>query len=206
MQKETRSITHLFSDGAQKGAMKGTCILCGIETEHGHKPKFSQNFTGYSFLYHGSCLCPECNHFFKNQKMRNKMWIITEDGITFLKKQEVLSHLLNPPEKPFAIYITKSFKKQGWLSGINLVSRGRKFFILTDFVGNVFTNKDEVKSLSEIILELRKEKVPKQQIASGQFSMSIYRKLLVKGKEQLMEKAKANAGKDIWEVLVYVAQ
>jgi len=200
-------ITHLCIREPVLGNKRGYCCICGEKTNKGHDVPFSNNFTGYSFLTHGDCVCPYCFTFFKNQNFRKKCWIATEKEVLFLKRQECEKYLLFPPDPPFAIYITQSHQRQGWLSGLQFVSfEKERFYILTDFVDVVFANLEWIKKIHFLIEKLRERKVGKEQLRAGEFSMYIYKKAIQQGWDDLLEEAKKYAKQPLWEVMLYVAK
>lgn len=199
-------ITH-FCREEVLGDKEGYCCICGDKTQNGHTISFSNNFTGYSFLAHGDCICPRCYAFFKNQDFRKKCWIATQKEILFVGRHECEKYLLSPPEPPFAIYITKSHQRQGWLSGLQYVSFSKEYFyILTDFVDVVVADLEKIKQLYSLIQELRGKKISKEQFKSGEFSMYIYKKAIQEGWDKLLTEAKKYIKKPLWEVMLYVAK
>jgi len=190
-----------------KGEIEGHCCLCGMRTKEGFAAGFSNNFTGYSFLMHGNCLCPWCFAFFKNQDFRKKSWVATEHNVTFLKRVECGEVLVNPPQPPFFIYISKTGQRQGWLSALRYVSYSRDYFcVSTDFVGHFWVTIKEVKSAREILIKLREKKVSKTILRTGEYSMYIYKRAVQEGWEDDLVEIKKWIRKPIWEVMVYVAE
>lgn len=198
-------ITHLCVKNPATGTIEGTCCVCGKETKQGFKNPFSDNFAGYSYLTHGNCTCPHCCGFFKNQDFRKRSWVATNNSVTFLKRAEILKAVLDPPAPPFAIYITQGGKRQGWLSGLKLVNYGREnFYIFTDFVDTVYTSRLQAQSMSDMISELRKNKVGKTQLITGEYAMHVYKKAIEGGWHHLIEQARTHTKKPLWEVMVYL--
>ena len=114
------------------GSIVGKCVVCGHNTEAGHPIDFSSNFTAWNLLQEGNCICEYCYELVKNQDYRRKSWIASADGVRFLTRKEVLSALLDPPV-PFAAYITKTGKKQGFLHIVNRVNYDRdRYFVAFD--------------------------------------------------------------------------
>ena len=203
-----KSITHFSKEGGNLGIIEGRCMVCGKEVNNGLAPSISDSFTGFSYLGEGSCFCSFCASFFKEPKNRKSCWIGTkEEGTIYLKKKDIIEYILNPPNPPFAIYVTRSFKKQGWLSGMHLVNYNRdKFFILTDFVDKVFVDREEAKQKYRLISFLREKKIIKRELLDGEFRVTSYKRALEEGWGSILEEIRFFKKNPLWEVLVYVAE
>jgi len=187
------------------GNEKGYCCICGQKTNIGYKFSLSENFTGFSYLKFGNLLCPYCYAFMKNQNFRKHCWLATGQEILFLKRNDCLSFILNPPKIPFAFYITKSFKKQGFLAGFQYVNYSQEnYYILTDFVDIVFVNLKIAWRMNKLIEFLRERKVSKTQLTTGDYTMFIYKKAINEGWDNKIEESKKYIREPLWEVLCYV--
>ncbi len=181
------------------GGRKGRCIICGRETEHGHKIDFSENFTMWSALQEGEVICEYCYTLARNQEYRRKSWVADKDGIRFLKREEILSTLLEPPEPPFVIFITKSGKKQGFLLLTNRVnySRDRYFIAFEDQL--IFVERALLKRMVEVVRKARELKFSKTELLQGpkthhwQYS-------------ELCEEILSFLRNPLWEVVVYAVE
>lgn len=190
------------------GIIKGICIACGMKTDTGSQIKLSNNFIGWNYFYQGNCFCQQCNELFTDQIYRYKCWIATKDNIEFGKKDIVLKAILNPPEPPFFIYFTTTYKKQGWISALKYTNYSReKYFVSCDFVETpVWTTKQEVDELYGIIFKLREKKVSKKILLSGEYGMYIYKKSIIEQWNDFLDSIKLHIRKPIWEVLVNAAE
>lgn len=201
------AISHICAQPVY-GDKQGKCVLCGIETTAGNEINFSDNFTGYSYLCYGDVLCEYCYGFVKNQQFRYHSWIASKGDIKFLQRNECLDYIINPPDPPFAFYITLTNKKQGWLEyyrqAVNY-SKNR-YVLLTDFAGVVFVELEEAKKMNDIVVFLREKKMPKAQLLQGEFSISLYKKAIEEGWEEYIVEARKNTKKPLWEVIVNVAK
>ncbi|QLH52778.1 MAG: hypothetical protein CH6_0093 [Candidatus Kapaibacterium sp.] len=195
-----------FLQPIKDGSESGYCVLCGTYTKNGHQFKPSDTFTAYSELQYGNVLCPFCAAFFQDQNFRRKNWILSENGVQFVKREEIAAFLINPNKPlPFAVYITSTGQKQGWLRGFRRISFSKeKFFIHTDFAGCVFTEFQELVYLFEIASKLHEQKVSKTELKTGEFSMSTYRKGIEKGFANLLDEVKKYVSQPNWEIVVYV--
>lgn len=199
-------LTRLCITNPPHGTKKGQCCVCGAITDKGFRAEFSNNFTGYSYLTHGDCLCPHCYAFFKDQNFRRKSWIATSHTVSFLTRTECRDVILNPPEPPFYLYITQTGQRQGWLSALKHISYSRdNFFIVTDWVGFFIANRDTAEQMDRLITALREKKVSKTALKTGEYSMHQYRLAIQEGYSLLIEQAKRYVKDPLWEVMVYVA-
>jgi len=132
------------------GNKRGQCVVCSLETERGHPVDFSQNFTSWSELVEGDCICEYCYTLCRDQKYRRKSWIATLKGIRFLSRKDVLPVLLDPPEPPFAVYVTKSGKKQGFLHILNKVALSRDTFFIAFEDRAVFVDRPTLKEMYDL--------------------------------------------------------
>ena len=100
----------------EQGELEGTCCICQKHTTTGFKKKFSGTFTCADYISHGEVICPECQYLVKNSnEYRRTMFLLTEDELIKFKKKEAKEIVLNLPNKPFYIYLTKTWQKIGWI-------------------------------------------------------------------------------------------
>jgi len=178
-----------------EGNSKGTCVLCGRETDKGHPVKFSANFTAWSLLGAGNCICERCYTIVNDQTYRRKSWVATTDGIQFLTRKDVLPTLLDPPEPPFAIYVTKSGKKQGFLQLMNRVSTSRDTYYVAFEDSLIFVDRMKIKEMAEVAKEARKLKFTKSDLVNPSVKRWEH--------EGLCEKILRYRSNPLWEVVVY---
>lgn len=200
-----KMVTYLCIKDPEQGSLTGTCCVCGKPTQTGFKRPFSEKFVGYAYLHFGNCLCPHCYAFFKDQTFRLKSWVATSQDVMFLTREACLQTLLDPPTPPFAIYLTQSMQRQGWLGGLHCVNYDRdKFYLLTDFAGQVLIARKEAEQINTLIQTLRTKKISKEQLLSGKFKMYTYQKALEEGWQNLLEAVRPYIKTPLWEVIVYV--
>jgi CRISPR type IV-associated protein Csf1 len=152
----------------REGRLVGRCVVCGFESAHGHPVDFSENFCGWSFLQEGNLICEYCYPLCReSQEYRRKSWVISGIGVSFLKKEEVLNLVLNPPKPPFAMYVTKTGKKQGFLQLVNRVNYSRENYVLAfdDELINVSVVK--AKKFCKLIEEARKKGFTKKELLNS---------------------------------------
>jgi len=177
------------------GNLRGTCVLCGRETYKGHPVRFSANFTAWSLLGAGNCICERCYTLLNDQSYRRKSWVATADGIKFLTRKDVLPTLLEPPEPPFSIYITKTGKKQGFLQLMNRVSTSRETYYVAFEDSLIFVDGKKIEEMVNVAKEARKLKFTKSDLVNP----SVKRWEHVELCKQILRYNK----NPVWEVVVY---
>lgn len=200
-------ITRFCVKDPQPGTRKGTCVVCGAETDTGHKNILSGSFTGYQYFNNGNVGCEYCYPFFKEGKFRRSSWVATSAGVEFMKAVDCYSHIINPPQPPFAIYITRAGKKQGWLAGLYAVNYSRdRFIIMTDFAGCFMATREDALEMDGVIRPLLEKGVNKGVLLSGNPGMHAYAKAMKEGYSELLDAIGGHIKKPLWEVLVNVAR
>lgn len=176
------------------GSLKGRCVICGFETSKGHPVDFSDNFTAWALLQEGNCICEYCYELIKNQDYRRKSWIAGSDGIKFLRQEEVLPTMLDPPV-PFAMYITRTGKKQGFLHLVNRVnySKDRYFVAFDDEL--IFVDRRRLEEMVKVAEEARKLGFSKSDLVNPSVRRWRHR--------GLCERILRFSGDPVWQVVVY---
>jgi len=200
-------VTYLAVKEPLLGALRGRCCVCGKETDSGHPKPFSNTFTGFAHLTYGEVACPHCFSFFKNPDFRKKSWVATADGVQFLDRRDCEKVLLNPPDPPFFIYISSTGQRQGWLSALQLINWSReRFFIATDWVPPFEAFSKELHELHRILTKLRKQRISKISLRTGEFSMTVWKKAFEDNFWQDLDLVRNYRGNPLWEVLIYVSE
>lgn len=143
------------------------CAICKSSENVNHELKPSDNFTAWSVLSYGTDICDSCNGIMTNQKYRGSSWIIQNGKTTFFKRDSVLDVLKSEKQKPFIIYITESYKKQGFL---NILSRpnynNEKFFV--GFDNDVIcVDIEKLQKYEKIAHEAREKKFTKTELLTA---------------------------------------
>ena len=193
----SRSIT------PEPGTITGICILCSIETEQGHKAKLKDTFTAYDLIQGGSCICPECWHVYNEQMYRKKAWAVTPSTFTEVKRDGAKELLLNPPEPPFVIYLTKTWKKQGWLNLINRVQESQTDYTIGLDYDLIEVNTEKLNEYCTLISELLEKKITKTELSTGKLKAKSYEKLGYD--KELIDKVIQLAGNPLWDLAIFVS-
>jgi len=107
------------------------CIFCGERFEEGYPPRLLGNFTAQQWLQAGDGICPRCHGFLKTPEARRTSWLIRgpEMRVDLLEPLErPLETLLNPPETPFRLYLTRQRRKHGWIRLLRCPALSRRRF------------------------------------------------------------------------------
>lgn len=174
MLTKTRDIT------VETGDKEGTCCICGKQTSNGFKKKFGANMTCADYVSNGDVICPDCYYLVKNSnEYRRTMFLLTEDEFTKFKKKEAKDVVFNLPNKPFYLYLTKTWQKIGWIRMNEVYNEGNtgdiKFLIDYDIVT---ARLETIKELCGKLGQLRELKIPKTVLETGQLEMHHYKKLV----------------------------
>ena len=192
------------------GELEGDCCICQKHTTTGFKKKFSGNFTCADYISHGEVICPECQYLVKNSnEYRRTMFLLTEDELIKFKKKEAKEIVLNLPNKPFYIYLTKTWQKIGWIRMNEVYNENNKgeinFLIDYDIVR---VNLDTLTETMKFIKQLRDLKIPKTVLETGQLEMHHYRKLTAEfgniAARIILNNVKMNANDPIWDLALYL--
>ena len=192
------------------GDLEGDCCICQKHTTTGFKKKFSGNFTCADYVSHGEVICPECNYLVKNSnEYRRTMFLLTEKELIKFKKKEAKEIVLNLPNKPFYIYLTKTWQKIGWIRMNEVYNENNKgeinFLIDYDIVR---VNLDTLTETMKFIKRLRDLKIPKTVLETGQLEMHHYRKLTAEfgniAARIILNNIKKNANNPIWDLALYL--
>ena len=192
------------------GELEGTCCICKKHTENGFKKKFSGNFTCADYISNGDVICPKCYYLVKNSnEYRRTMFLLTEKELIKFKKKEAKEIVLNLPNEPFYIYLTKTWQKIGWIRMNEVYNTDNQseinFLIDYDIVR---TNTADLYDMMDFIKQLRDLKIPKAVLETGNLEMHHYRKLIAEFGNQatrkILNKIKMNANSPVWDLALYL--
>ena len=137
------------------------------------------------------------------------MFLLTEDELIKFKKKEAKDIVLNLPNKPFYIYLTKTWQKIGWIRMNEVYNQDNQseinFLIDYDIVR---VDLNTLKELMEFIKTLRELKIPKPVLETGELEMHHYSKIKNKFNKHIarnyLRTIKNNAGNPIWDLALYL--
>jgi hypothetical protein len=160
-----------------EGELQGICVYCGEYTEHGHKFKPTGQFTTYQHIQGGTCICEYCNEMKSSQDYRRSMWAANPKTFITFKPDTAKEILCNPPEPPFVMYFTKTWKKQGWPQLVNRVNYSKEKFIVGydyDLVLVASRKRDEYLKFAQELLD---RGLVKTELLTGHLKTRSYEKL-----------------------------
>ncbi|MEN2997777.1 MAG: hypothetical protein ABDH28_01890 [Brevinematia bacterium] len=199
-----RSVSSLVISKTYEKEIEGVCALCGPTLSPAFYPLeevVSDNFVYYNKV-RGNKLCQRCVEMWRDDRFRRSSFLATSNGVMFIKPKEAVQFLLSPTY-PFVIYLTKTYKKQGWLEGFRNISVSSNiFYIHTDFVGCVQTTWEEVKSLLTAVEKVISNKIPKTRLVS--MDVNTYKKILEFGLEEEYKLIREYTNTPVLEVVMYV--
>lgn len=172
--------------------------------EHGYPKKvISDNFTAWDRLGGGEVVCPECYHVYTDPTYRKRAWVVTSTTFDEVKRENAKALLLNPPDPPFVIYLTQTWKVQGFVNLINRVQQSTTNYTIGLDYKLIEVNTSNLAEYCNIISEILEKKVTKTELQTGQFKAKSYEKL---GYDmELIEKIKQLAGNPLWDLAIFVS-
>lgn len=196
-----------------KGSAAGTCMVCGSEMTDGLRISdlVSDDFSNHNRLLAGNGVCPPCAYLFSDRFFRKRGWLASASGFTWFSaenKAERLNAILNPPEPPFFIYITRAGKKQSWMTCLHRVATSRERFWLSheDYDIPIAVDRASAVEYEGLITEVMASpiKATKTELYAGRFNPGTCKRAIEAGKRNLLTTLARHKGNPLWEVCVYV--
>jgi CRISPR type IV-associated protein Csf1 len=185
-----------------KGTLSGKCMICGRMTDRGHEFRDSGSFTTYHLILGGDCLCPECAWVREQREFRSSMWAVGSDGFRLFKLKEARDLLVHPPEPPFQMFFTKSWKKPGWIALANRLNLSRDRFTVALDYDLIEVRADLRNDYLSHIDRLLAAGATKTEIESGRLKAKTFAKVKPADARLLTERA----GSPLWALCTYVAR
>ncbi|RLC84103.1 MAG: hypothetical protein DRJ03_15190 [Chloroflexi bacterium] len=184
--------------------------MCCKRTDKGFPLKecISGNFTGWSYLYSGNCMCPECAFLFSDQTFRKRSWVASLSNFRTLKNDEALQVLFSPPEPPFFIYIAKLGKRQAWLSCLHRVASNRHhyFFSHEKYDVPILFERAKAERYAGDVKKALEFGITKSELLTGEFKPKTWKKALERGARDFLKELARRKGDPLWEVMVDVGR
>lgn len=194
----------------ETGELEGECCICKKHINNGFKKKFGTNFTCADYVSSGEVICPECHYLVKNSnEYRRTMFLLTEDELIKFKKKEAKEIVCNLPDKPFYLYLTKTWQKIGWIRMNEVYNKDNhsEIAFLIDY-DIVHTDLNILKRTMEFIKKLRDLKIPKAVLETGNLEMHHYRKINDEFGKQIsreyIKHIKENVNNPTWDLALYL--
>lgn len=195
---------------SKPGEAHGYCYLCRRETEHGHLEPPSDQFTAWATVYAGSVLCEWCYPVLHDRRFRSRSWLVTAAGVRFTEPGEdkiwLRDVILSPPEPPFALYLTRGGKKQGWISLVRYVSWSReRYWVGTDWLDRpVHLDRAWAAAHAPLAERLRQRGISRAALLTASYSPAVWKRAILEGWSSDLDATAALAGDPRWEVIVHV--
>lgn len=196
-----------------QGKEKGTCKMCGLHTDTGHKAKAyikDARFTNFDLLKNveSDIICADCAACLSEDKIRRSCFIADDEKIVFLKKNELEEYLfdMSKIKIPFVFCVTQSFKKH--LSYKATVNYDTKKFVIThenySFTFDVSESKAVYDKLNAMYVFFSKD-----ELLSGNYNIQSLRSYYAeKGNMREFEKNeetfKKYRGSYLFDFLVFI--
>lgn len=201
----------------KEGNLSGRCVFCGLSSSNGFSLKrIKKSFTAFSFLHVGEIICPDCLVLYEDPSFRRRSFFVSQKSFEFLKRNkkskgehrvvwDVLTSLnsLTEEDLPFAIWITESYKKHGWLTMTHNLNYSVKRFQVTFEETTLFWVPElalEMKEVAEKLLKI----VTKKNLIRGYYFPSQQSKFLDNGLWNEYQKAKKWASNPLWNLVVHL--
>lgn len=182
------------------GTHHGICAFCGQHTDHGHLFTDTGTFTSFQFILGGDVVCPACWHMKKSRDYRCSMWWANEGEFHPFKFGEARQSLQTPPEPPFAMYFTQTWKKQGWINLVNRINHSRDRFIVGfdyDIIEVESCKRDEYFAFID---DLFRHGLKKTEILTGNIRSRSCEKI----DRETYERLQALRGDPLWTLCAWV--
>jgi len=185
-----------FSQERGDIGISSTCIFCGAEASV--NVVFPKTFTAYQFLQAGSKACLRCAEMFVDPKCRRNSWILRNGNLETVN--DPLIFLVNLPDPPFCLYLTKKKRKHGWILAVQNPVLNRDRFILIVDEEKILFEREKFVEFEAFAHSLRKKGVPKKVLLGGMPLPSVKRKYDLSWEE--CSKLRGLQRNSLWRVVV----
>ena len=175
---------------ANEGKLSGRCWLCGCHTERGFPKKkiIKPTFTDHdiSKAPGSEVVCEHCAWALSRRELRNYSILATPEGLFHPSRPQIREVLLNPPEPPFVLCITKSGQK--WLHIKSEIAYGRERFPVflegvefkrdkktsenISYMSNIHVDPATIRKLLPVIDQLYAGGFNKWEISTGEYFLT----------------------------------
>lgn len=192
------------------GSISGVCVICSCQTDRGLRVKdcVSGNFTGWSRLFAGNCMCPECAFLFSDQTFRKRSWVASLSGFRTFKNDKAAQVFFSPPDPPFFIHIAKQGQRQTWLACLHRVAanRNRYFFSHESYDVPILFDRARAEDYHRRALLALERGLAKTELLSGQAKPKTWRRALEEGWADFLREVSGLKNDLLWSVMVDVAR
>ncbi len=136
------------------------CKLCGKDSEFGVSGLISDTFTDQAYFQNpkSDVLCRECATVLgkiinpatgKITFFRNFSFLCIESELKLLKREDILSYILNPPVGRFVLCVTYNNKKH--MAFKSRIQGNRDFFTVTTDTGDIKVDRELADKIISVI-------------------------------------------------------
>lgn len=189
------------------GNNPGRCVVCGRNTQYGYPVEFSDSFMNANLLQVGEVLCEFCNTAVHMKSLRTSMWMVTPEQMRFFKRDEAKNIICNPPEPPFAIYITESYKKTGWqaMTARSAIAESRDVFPVGFDYNIVIIHRQDFQKYLDTIRQLLDMQISKNELRSGRLRISTIKRHGIEWARDVTQYLSSRVDNPIWNLAVYIS-
>lgn len=191
---------------AELGSRAGRCRICAEVTTQGWAEVPSDTFTAWQQLYAGDVICEYCWAMLKDRRFRSRSWWATRDGLRFVDGDRSWWWwwLREPPEPPFACYLTAGRQKQGWVAGVRYVATSRdRYPVLTDWTDRpVWMSRSWLADVAPLADRLRQRGLSRPALRAGP-SPRVVLRAHAEGWDTDLRALEAHLRDPRWEVCAY---
>jgi hypothetical protein len=169
--------THLIHQGAglpdveNLGDIDSTCVVCGCEISEGVpiKKVVSDAFTNWDVLADATKthVCKACTWCIKNRKTRQSCYVATDDNLVFFKRDDIEKYMFDPPETPFVLFVTASYKKHGSFRAH--VNQSRKLFYVQFEDRSILFSPSKYRDLFDLMKRMYATFNKTEEIGKGEY-------------------------------------
>ena len=131
------------------------------------------------------------------------MWFVTEHEFKFFKRTEAKQILLNDLEVPFAIYLTKTWKKQGWIRLMDKLNYSSDTFFVGFDYDIVLVERKKLNEYFSLLSKLLAKKIPKSELATGELKPKSLEKIDMD--TDLLARIRFLSGDKLWSLCLYIS-
>lgn len=169
--------THLIHQGAGYPEVEnletapGRCAVCGSEISEGVplKKVVSDAFTNWDVLADATetHACKACAYCIRDRRTRQSCYVATKDSLVFFKRDDIEKYLFDPPEPPFVLFVTASYKKHGSFRAH--VNQSRKLFYVQFEDRSVLFSPSKYKDVFNVMKRMYATFNKTEEIGKGEY-------------------------------------
>jgi hypothetical protein len=132
------------------------------------------------------------------------MWIVNESKFIAFAPKEAKNYLQHPLDPPFVMYMTQTWKKQGWPGLVNRINYSKNNFIVGydyELVHVEAKKRDRYLEFAQRLIDIG---ITKTEMSTGQLKAKSY--ALIDYDIETIEKLTCMVQDPLWDLCVYVTR